>query len=563
MSRNAVQRHPMVVLGVLVLGLFMTILDLTIVNIAIPSLLTGIQASLDQVLWVLNGYSLVYAVLLITSSRLGDYFGPRQMFLLGIGVFTVGSGLSGLAQTPLELILTRGCQGLGAAMLAPQTLPLMLQLFPVQKRAGVFAIYGIVAGVAVLAGPTLGGALVTSFGWRSIFLVNIPIGALTLGAGLLIIPDLRAGVRHRLDVLGVLLASGALLLLIFGLIEGQRYAWGKVWEVITIPELLAAGGLLLGAFLIYEARRQTSEPLLPFDIFRDRNFSLMAFVLAAMGFAILGAYLPLTVYPQSVLGLSAVAAGLTIAPQPIAMMISSGIASGLSQKVNGKYILIPGLLLFAIGLGSIAISIGPDASRWSILPGLLASGFGLGFVWTPLFSIATRDLTPRQGGVASGVINTVQELGTVLASAVIGAFLQNRLATSLATEAAARAHNLPSGARPGFVAGFKQAASGGLQLGTGQTGAALHLPPGLPAPLIDQIRSVAEQVFVHGFVDAMKPTLVLPIVVLVVAAAAVVFVLPPRPSGGDLPGEHAEYDLGEESRAARYEVRPTDPVPGI
>src|SRR5438094_127489 len=350
----------MAALGVLVLGLFMTLLDLTIVNIAIPSILDGLHASLDQVLWVLNAYSLLYAVLLITSARLGDIYGPRNLFAAGTVIFTAASIFSAMAQDPT------------------QRMPLMLSLFAPEKRGGVFAIYGVLAGLAVIAGPTVGGFLVTHFGWRSIFTVNIPVGVITFALAMLVIPDLRPGRRHRLDLPGVALATTGLLCVIFGLIEGQRYDWGTVTAGISIPEIIAAGVVLLALFLYYQARRQDREPLLPFEVFKDRNFTLMTLVMAAMGFAILGIYLPLTIYMQSVLGLSAIDAGITLAIQPVAMFFSSGVASSLVQRVNGKYLLIPGLLALAAGTGYIDWAAQAHAGRWDFTPGLILSGLGMG-----------------------------------------------------------------------------------------------------------------------------------------------------------------------------------------
>ena len=515
-----IRNHPMAALGVLVLGLFMTLLDLTIVNIAIPSILDGLHASLDQVLWVLNAYSLLYAVLLITSARLGDIYGPRNLFAVGVVIFTAASAFSGLAQDPTQLILSRALQGLGAAVLAPQGLPLMMSLFPAEKRGGVFAIYGVIAGVAVVAGPTVGGYLVTHLGWRSIFTVNIPIGVITFALAMLLIPDLRPGRRHRLDLLGVALATAGLLGVIFGLIEGQRYDWGVVRGFVTIPEIIGAGIVLLALFLYYQARRQDREPLLPFEVFKDRNFTLMTLVMAAMGFAILGIYLPLTIYMQSVLGLSAIDAGITLAIQPVAMFFTSGVASSLVQKVNGKYLLVPGLLALAAGTGYIDWAAQANSGRWDFTPGLIASGLGMGCIWTPVFSIATRDLPVRLGGVASGVINTIQEMGGVLASAVIGAFLQNRLAVALHDRAVASSGQLPEQYRGPFVDGFSHAARAGFEVGVGQSGASLQLPA--------QVQAIAHYVFTHAFVDAMHPTMVVPIVILVLAAAASVFVRAPR-----------------------------------
>jgi len=514
------RNHPMAALAVLVLGLFMTLLDLTIINIAIPSLLDGLHASLDQVLWVLNAYSLLYAVLLITSARLGDIYGPRNLFAVGVVIFTIASGFSALAQDPTQLIVSRALQGLGAAVLAPQGLPLMMSLFPVDRRGGVFAIYGVMAGLAVVAGPTVGGFLVTHFGWRSIFTVNLPIGVITFALALLLVPDLRPGRRHRLDLAGVALATAGLLGVIYGLIEGQRYDWGVVSGFITIPEIIAAGIVLLALFLVYQARRQGAEPLLPFEVFRDRNFTLMTFVMAAMGFAILGIYLPLTIYMQSVLGLSAIDAGLTIATQPLAMIVSSGVASGLVQKVNGKYLLIPGLLALAAGSGYIDWAAQANSGRWDFMPGLVLSGLGMGCIWTPVFSIATRDLRPDLAGVASGVINTIQELGGVIASAAVGAFLQNRLALALHEQAVAASGRLPDQYRAAFVDGFSNAAHSGFEVGAGQSGASLQLPA--------QVEAVAHYVFIHAFVDAMHPTMLLPIAILVIAAFASFLVRAPR-----------------------------------
>jgi EmrB/QacA subfamily drug resistance transporter len=511
--------NPWAVLVVLSLGLFMTLLDLTIVNIAIPSLVDGIHASLDQVLWVLNAYSLAYAVLLITSGRLGDVLGPRTLFVAGLIVFTAASAFSGLAQDPVQLIAGRAAQGVGAALLAPQSLAILLSIFPPERRGPTFAVFGILAGVAVVAGPTVGGFLVTSVGWRWIFYVNVPVGIAVVIAALLVVPDIRPGRRHRLDLLGVALATAGLLCLVFGLIEGQRYDWGTVTGFLTIPEIIGAGVVLLLAFLGTQALRQGREPLLPFAVFRDRNFSVMALVLCAMGFAVVGLYLPLTIYYQSVLGLSAIAAGLTVAVQPLAMMFSSGFAnSPAGARLGPKRALVAGLLLLAAGSAFIAWTARADSGRWDFVPGLVLSGIGMGFIWTPVFNLATRDLRPDLAGVASGVLNTIQELGAVVASASVGALLQNRLATSLHDHAVASAHQLPAQFQDRFVAAFSGAAKGGLEIGAGQSGSSVPVPPGLPGQVVQQLQQLAHTTFTHAFVDAMRPTLVLPIVVIVAAA---------------------------------------------
>ncbi len=512
--------RPIAALVVLSLGLFMTLLDLTIVNVAIPRISDGIGAGLDSILWVLNAYSLVYAVLLITSGRLGDIVGPRRLFMLGTGIFTVASLVSALATSPAQLIFSRALQGLGAAILAPQGLPILLSIFPPQRRAAVFAIFGVLAGLAVLAGPTLGGFLVTHLGWPSIFYVNLPVGVVVILAALVFVPDIRPGRRHRLDFTGVGLATCGLLGVVYGLIEGQRYQWGTITGFISIPLVIGAGVIVLAVFFVHQARRQDREPLLPFSVFSDRNFAVMTFVLCAMGFSILSFYLPLTIYLQSVLGLSAVDAGLTIAAQPLAMILFSGVSNGLMTRVNPKYLLIPGLVGLAAGTGFIAVAVHANSGRWSFLPGLILAGAGMAFIWGPVFALATRDLHPRHAGVASGVLNTIQELGAVIAGAVVGAVLQTQLAGNLRSQAISRAGVLPAPARGPFVDGFSHAASSGLAVGAGQSGTTPAALAHVPAAVAAQVLQVGHDVFTNAFVDAMRPTLFIGVVVVLGAAAA-------------------------------------------
>jgi EmrB/QacA subfamily drug resistance transporter len=518
MNQTLSKVNPWAVLAVFALGTFLTLLDLTIVNIAIPSIVDDIHAPLDGILWMLNAYSLVYAVLLITAGRLGDIYGPRQLFAAGVVIFTVSSALSGLSGDATQLVLSRAGQGLGAALLAPQGLPMITSLFPADRRGGVFAIFGMLAGLAVVLGPTLGGLIVSNWGWRWIFYVNVPVGALILVLTARIIPDLRPGRPHRLDFSGVALATAGLFAIVYGLIEGQRYEWGTITGFISIPLVIAAGIALIAIFLVQQARRQGSEPLLPFEVFADRNFALMAFVLMAMGFAIVGVFLPLTIYFQSVLGLDAFSAGLTIAPQPLAMMLASGPIAVLIQRGYAKRILFIGLLLFVAGMGYAAYTVSADGDRWALLPGLVISGLGMAGVWTPLFDLGTRTLQPRLAGAASGVFSTIQELGAVLATAVIGAVLQNQLATALRAEATTYSAQLPAPVRAPFIEGFASAAKTGFEVGAGQSGTALQLPPGVPADVAAQISQIAHAVFTHAFVDAMRPAMAIALVVVFIGA---------------------------------------------
>jgi len=220
--------NPWLVLLVLTTGFFMIMLDTTIVNVAIPAMSAGLNTTLDQILWVINAYVLVYAVLLITAGRLGDLYGQRTLFAIGLFIFTVASALCGLSQTASELIAARVLQGVGGALLTPQTLAILTSIFPPERRGAAFGVWGGVAGLATLAGPTLGGAIITYIDWRWIFYVNVPIGIAALVATFLIIPDLRPGRSHGWDVVGIVLATASLFAITFGLIEGERYSWGQI-----------------------------------------------------------------------------------------------------------------------------------------------------------------------------------------------------------------------------------------------------------------------------------------------------------------------------------------------
>ena len=518
-SEPQTETNPWVVLLVLCMGFFMILLDTTIVNIDIPSIIDALRASLDQILWVLNAYILVYAVLLITAGRLGDIYGQRTLFAAGLALFTLASAFCGLAQDTNQLILARVIQGIGGAMLTPQTLAMITTIFPPQRRGAAFGVWGAVAGVAAVAGPTLGGFIVTTWGWRWIFYVNLPIGIAALAATFLVIPDIRAGRRHRLDLLGVLLASAGLFGIVFGLIEGQRYDWGAIWGALTIGEIIAAGVLVLIGFVVWE--RFQAEPLIPLPLFAIRNFALMSWVTAVMSFGMLGLFFPITIYLQSALGLSALQAGLTVAPQALVAMVVAPWSGRLADKVGGKYILMVGLVLFAAGMSLVDWWAAPDATWLTFLPAFILAGFGMGCIFAPLNTVAMRNVEPRLAGAAAGVLNTTRQLGGVVGSAVVGAVLQNRLATALHDAAVTRSGRLPpqipAGVRHRLVGALATTGKGGLEVGRTQQGG-LHAPPGVPAPIVHQVQQFFHDVFVHGYLDAMRPTLAVPVIMLLVGA---------------------------------------------
>jgi EmrB/QacA subfamily drug resistance transporter len=538
------QSNPWLVLVVLTTGFFMILLDTTIVNVAIPAMSAGLNTTLDQILWVLNAYILVYAVLLITAGRLGDLYGQRNLFALGLLVFTVASALCGLSQNVTELILARILQGVGGALLTPQTLAIIASLFPPERRGAAFGIWGAAAGLATVTGPTVGGAIITYINWRWIFFINVPIGIGALIATFAIIPDLRPGRRHGWDIVGVILATTGLFAIVFGLIEGQRYNWGQITSyVITIPELIGVGAVLIVLFIIWE--RFQTEPLVPLSLFEDRNFAVANWIAAAISFGMLSLFLPITIYLQSVRDFTALQAGLTLAPMSLTSMVVAPFAGRFADRIGGKYILMTGITVFAIGTASLTFVAGPDSTWINFLLPAIIAGAGMGMTFAPMTTVAMRNISPRMAGAASGVLNTTRQLGAAIGSAVVGALLQSHLATALHDQAVSQSASLPQAVRDRFIAAFSSVASNGFEIGTGQNGATL--PSGLPPAVAHQIAILAHDVFVSAFIDAMKSTLTVPIVFLFLTAVTTVLIKrrqPPAQQTGEVQREELRAAAG-------------------
>jgi MFS family permease len=284
--------------------------------------------------------------------------------------------------------------------------------------------------------------------------------------------------------------------------------------------MFTAGLVLVGVFVAYQARRQDDEPLVPFALFRDRNFTIMNVVGAAVSVGIIGFFLTITIYLQSVLGYSALKAGLVLAPSSVMSMVVAPFAGRFADRVGGKYILVGGLSLFAVGTGWFAAVAEVDVSWTRFLAPLFLMGTGLGCMFAPMATEAMRGVPPRLAGAASGLNTTIRQVGSVIGTAAVGALLQHQLAAAMRDEATARAGGLPAGYREDFVGGFAQAARGGLEVGAGQTGATQTLPAGLPEAVVAQIHRLSTEVFQFGFVRAMHVSLVFPIAVIAVAAVA-------------------------------------------
>lgn len=532
-----IKSNPWIVLLVLTFGFFMILLDTTIVNIAIPDIEKGLSATFDQVLWILNGYILVYAVLLITAGRMGDILGPKRLFIVGLVLFTLSSAACGLAQSPTELIVFRVAQGVGGAILTPQTLSVITTIFPPERRGAAFGIWGAVGGAAAVVGPTLGGFLVTVASWRAIFYVNLPVGVIAVAAAALLMPEIKSSRRHELDISGVILASSGLFVGVFALIEGQRFDWGPIatagsfsigptrWAPISIYSLIVYSLVLLGVFVVLE--RRSKEPLLPLALFGDRNYSIANGVSAGVSYAILSIFLPLTIFLQSVLGFTAVHAGVTFIPMSAMSLIVAPFAGRLTDRVNGKYVLMFGTALFALGIGLAVHALSLSDSSWNFVVPLMIAGIGMGCTFAPMVTLAMRDVAPSMAGSASGFLNTIRQVGQALGGAIGGAILGNSVAGDLARQARALASRVPVSFRPTFLRTFRTMATKPESFGPGQS--TVTRLPGNPSPSeVHRIAEVSKDVFSRSFLNGMRPSMIVAVAVL---AVTVVIAGTLRPGG--------------------------------
>jgi EmrB/QacA subfamily drug resistance transporter len=417
-------------LGALCLGFFMILLDTTIVSIAIPSMVRGLNTGLNSVVWVLSVYLLTYAVPMLFTSRLGDRFGPKRVFLAGLAVFTLASLWCGLSGSVEMLITARAVQGLGAALMTPQTLAFITHLFPPAKRGPAMGLWGGVAGLATIAGPLLGGVLVDSLGWEWIFFVNVPVGVVAIVLTLILVPDWQPKQSHSFDVPGILLSAAGLFCLVFGIQNGQQYSWGSVWGPVNIFEIIGAGVVLITIFLVWQ-RLNRREPLLPLRIFANRNFSAGTVTATAIGFALTGMFIPVVVYIQDVLGMTPSKAGLLTAPMSLLSGLVAPFVGRLSDKVNAKYLVVFGFLALTAGLSIISVQARATTNPWALVPALLVCGLGIGCVFAPMSNVTMSSVDRTLAGAASGIFNTARQVGGVFGAAAIGVLLQARITANM------------------------------------------------------------------------------------------------------------------------------------
>ena len=420
------ERHPFLVLAIVLTAVFVQLLDVSIVNVAIPSIQHDIGASFASIQLVLAGYQLSFACLLITGARLGDIFGRKKLFMIGMATFTVASALCGLAPNATTLVLARILQGLGSGLMFPQVLAVIQVTIPPKERGKAFGIFGATIGIATILGPLLGGVLISAnlFGtdWRAIFLVNIPVGVLALIAAFLELPDSKAPDKPRLDVPGALLISTGLFLLVYPLTEGREKGWpGWIYAMLLTSVPLLAGFVLLQR----SKTRREANPLLLMTLFSSQAFRA-GLVLSLVFFAGIPAFFfTFSLYLQVGLGFSALHAGLTTFPFAIGSAIASARSDSLAKRL-GTGVLTLGAAVLAVSMVAVIVDLrlaGTDLHAYEIGPVLFVAGLGLGLFIAPLTNLVLAGIKGREAGSASGVLSTTQQIGGALGVALVGLVL--------------------------------------------------------------------------------------------------------------------------------------------
>ena len=417
-------QNPWNALWAMMIGFFMIMVDSTIVAIANPTIMADLRIGYDTVVWVTSAYLLGYAVVLLVAGRLGDRYGPKNLYLIGLVVFTVASVWCGLSGSAAMLITARVVQGVGAGVLTPQTLSTITRIFPAQRRGVAVSLWGATAGVASLVGPLAGGVLVDGLGWEWIFFVNVPVGIIGLGLAVWLVPMLPTQ-SHRFDLAGVALSAVGMFLIVFGLQQGQAAHWQPwIWAMVV------AGVGFMSAFVYWQSVN-TGEPLIPLEIFRDRDFGLCNVGVAIISFAATGMMLPLTFYAQAVCGLSPTRSALLIAPMAVCNGVFAPFVGRMVDRYHPRPALGFGFSVLAIALAWLSFEMDPSTPIWRLVLPFAAVGVGMAFVWSPLTATATRNLPPHLAGASSAVYNSVRQLGAVLGSAGMAAFMTSRISAEM------------------------------------------------------------------------------------------------------------------------------------
>lgn len=445
-------KRPWPALYALCLGFFMILVDMTIVSVATPAIITDLDAEVNSVVWVTSAYLLAYAVPVLITGRLGDRFGPRRIYLTGLAVFTTASLACGLTSTVGALVAARVVQGLGAAMMTPQTMAVITRIFPAAERGKAMALWGATSGVSMVVGPLLGGVLVDSLGWEWIFFINIPVGIVGFVLALRLVPVLETH-QHAFDWTGVALSGVGMFLLVFGIQEGHQHDWTG-W----IVAMIVGGVVVLAAFVLWQ-KRNTREPLVPLSLFSDRNFSLSNVAISVMGFSITAIGFPLMIYAQAVRGYSPTEAASLMVPMALMVIVLARPVGRLTDSVHPRVIVGAGFACIALSFFWLSTQMTPDSHVWQLVLPMVLMGVGNASIWAPVSATAMRNLPIQQAGAGAGVYNATRQVGGVLGSAAIAVLMDARLShygLSGAGSPEAGAAAMPAAVADDFAAAMAQ-----------------------------------------------------------------------------------------------------------
>jgi EmrB/QacA subfamily drug resistance transporter len=401
-------------------GLFMIMLDNTVVNVALPSIRRDLGISISELEWVVNGYALTFGVLLLSGGKLADLLGRRRIFMVGLVIFTASSFFCGFANTATVLIAARVVQGVGAAMMNPATLSIITATFPPRQRGMAIGIWAGVSALALAIGPLVGGAITEHINWSWVFYINVPIGALGLVAARIFIDESRdTSHEQRLDLPGLLSSGIGLFALTYALIRTNQHGWGDAFVLV----LFGVAAVALVTFVLLE--RHQRLPMLDLSLFRDRTFSSANAVMLLIGLAMFGTFFFVSIYLQNVLRYSPMRAGATFLPMTLLIILVAPNAGRLSDKLGPRALMVPGLALVTASLALFSL-LNAHSTFWSILPALLTGGFGMAMSMAPTTSAAMASVPVDKAGVGSAVINSMRQVGGSVGIAVMGAILATR-----------------------------------------------------------------------------------------------------------------------------------------
>jgi EmrB/QacA subfamily drug resistance transporter len=416
MNANRLERanHKWWTLAAMCFALFMIMLDNTVVNVALPSIQRSLKTTPENLEWTINAYFLSFAALILLGGKLGDRFGRKRIFLVGLGIFTVASAACALSTSDSGLISARVVQGVGAALMNPLSLSIIVDAFPRHQVPTAIGIWAGISGLGLAIGPLLGGFLVEHVSWSAVFWINVPIGVVAAAATLWAVHESKDPKVRSFDIVGTVLVTAGLFSLVWALIRTNSHSWSSGQTV----GFLVAAAVLLVAFVLWEDRQ--SDPMIPLEFFRSRSFDVAITSIALVGFSMFGIIYFLTLYLQNVRGYTAIESGVRTLPMTLMVMLIAPIAGKLSARIGPRPLMVGGMLIMSVGLASLT-RLSLDASYWTVIfPSFICVGAGVSMSMPTTTGVAMGSVDPARAGIASGVVNSGRQVGGALGVAVLG-----------------------------------------------------------------------------------------------------------------------------------------------